>query len=288
MRLCVALLGLCGCNQLFGLENTVQNPAVDAAINCAINPKDPLFHDEDHDGYADLCDNCPGIANPDQANRLEEANLQAKDQVGDICDPAPDLPGDTIAAFISFDEPGAISSWSPLNGSWRIVDGQMIIDATQAFDYQTIKYLGATTPLPGAVEVHAVIDKIEAANRRYVLGIIPNLTTDPQVKGTGECSMVRSWTGTSQDPDTIASFIQYGNGGGNGVSSPIAPSKIADGAGYVGRVAISAHTLACRFVGDQGDQGAVTNTDDLIGGKVALDVLGIAARFDYVVMYGHE
>ena len=36
-------------------------------------------YDRDGDGHGDVCDNCPGDANPDQADKN-------KDGIGDVCD----------------------------------------------------------------------------------------------------------------------------------------------------------------------------------------------------------
>jgi hypothetical protein len=52
-------------------------------------------HDEDGDGVPDEIDNCPGLANADQANSDSDA-------VGDACDPAPSVSGETLLRFSSF------------------------------------------------------------------------------------------------------------------------------------------------------------------------------------------
>lgn len=55
----------------------------------------PTGHDEDGDGIDDACDDCPHLANPDQADR-------DGDGVGDVCDPHPEQPIDRIALFDPF------------------------------------------------------------------------------------------------------------------------------------------------------------------------------------------
>src|SRR5258706_1865559 len=59
-------------------------------------------NDEDGDGVVDGCDNCPTVANPDQADTTEKARLQFPDGVGDACDLWPFLGGDLIAHLHTF------------------------------------------------------------------------------------------------------------------------------------------------------------------------------------------
>jgi hypothetical protein len=65
--LLVAVVGLAGCNQLYGLDET-------------IGPPPPAALDSDKDGVADEDDNCVLVANADQANG-------DADTLGDVCDP---------------------------------------------------------------------------------------------------------------------------------------------------------------------------------------------------------
>lgn len=83
------VLALSGCNWVFGLDpTTAADPPADA--NPAI--------DEDLDGLPNAEDNCPGVANPDQADLVDE------DGVGDACDP--DLHNvNSIVARYFFNEP---------------------------------------------------------------------------------------------------------------------------------------------------------------------------------------
>ncbi|MFN0250676.1 MAG: thrombospondin type 3 repeat-containing protein [Kofleriaceae bacterium] len=57
-------------------------------------------HDEDGDGVPDSMDNCPAIAN------LDQAAVPSAEAVGTACDPRPGIldTGDHIAAFFSFAE----------------------------------------------------------------------------------------------------------------------------------------------------------------------------------------
>lgn len=79
-------------------------------------------HDEDGDGIADGCDNCPGFANPDQRNDDE-------DNLGDDCDPARSLPN-TVVLFESFAD---LAKWAPRTGGWEQADDAAVFTPA-AFD----------------------------------------------------------------------------------------------------------------------------------------------------------
>jgi hypothetical protein len=64
-------------------------PAVMAKVDCTIKVAAPSSTDTDLDGFVDAADNCPGIANPDQANAGGSA-------LGDACDGV-DTDGDFLA-----------------------------------------------------------------------------------------------------------------------------------------------------------------------------------------------
>ncbi len=79
-----ALLVLAGCGRV-GFGTSEIDAAVDSPTDVAAG------HDEDKDGVPDLEDTCPhlGGAQTDSDG----------DRVGDLCDPSPMIPGDTIALF---------------------------------------------------------------------------------------------------------------------------------------------------------------------------------------------
>ena len=96
----------------------------------AITPDAPGV-DRDSDGIIDVVDNCPDLANTDQADEdldragdlcdpcppftgIEDADA---DGVGDACDPNPSTPGDTMIAFTGF----AL----PLSNEWQ-TSGQFL------------------------------------------------------------------------------------------------------------------------------------------------------------------
>ena len=75
----------------------------------------PAGHDEDRDGVADACDNCPHVPNPDQADG-------DGDGVGDVCDPHPVEPRDHIVFFDPFVD---------VRPEWRVITGAPMIHGDQ-------------------------------------------------------------------------------------------------------------------------------------------------------------
>jgi len=79
-------------------------------------PPPPAERDSDGDGVIDDIDNCPELANPDQADEerdrvgdacdpcpIADDNADADaDGLGDACDPNPTTPGDTLVSFAGF------------------------------------------------------------------------------------------------------------------------------------------------------------------------------------------
>ncbi len=126
----VALLGgLAACNQVLGVHTTRLGDAPGApdapdAPRCA-------GQDEDGDGYPDLCDNCPSVPNPDQANA-------DGDDLGDACDP--DQPGSPNvqrqAFFDGFGDPAELPNLDCVDGAWSIAGGQLVqADSTSPHPY---------------------------------------------------------------------------------------------------------------------------------------------------------
>jgi Thrombospondin type 3 repeat len=83
----VALVAACG---RLGFDDRGTRDA--AAIADAARVDAPAGHDEDGDGIPDAFDNCPHVANADQADG-------DGDGVGDVCDPEPAIPRQHIAFF---------------------------------------------------------------------------------------------------------------------------------------------------------------------------------------------
>jgi hypothetical protein len=75
-------------------------------------------HDEDGDGIFDACDNCPAVANPNQADTTEQTVRAFADGVGDACDPRPGASGDDLRGFYSFTSDAQAMAWT--GSGWSI------------------------------------------------------------------------------------------------------------------------------------------------------------------------
>ncbi len=106
----LGVVGWLGCGRLDFAANRAEAGVDSAAFDGSSFEPPCNGHDEDGDGYPDVCDNCPTIPNADQADRDGDA-------VGDACDPRPDTPGDRIEFFSAHDTPDArydlegVTSW---------------------------------------------------------------------------------------------------------------------------------------------------------------------------------
>ena len=83
MRIALALLLMCGCNQVFGLEPGSGDDVADGGGDGP--PPDGLPDDLDSDGVRDSVDSCPTVYNPRQADEDGDAEING----GDACDPCP-------------------------------------------------------------------------------------------------------------------------------------------------------------------------------------------------------
>jgi hypothetical protein len=75
-------------------------------------------HDEDGDTVFDACDNCPAVANANQADTTEVAVRAFADGVGDACDPRPGASGDDLRGFYSFTSDAQAMAWT--GSGWSI------------------------------------------------------------------------------------------------------------------------------------------------------------------------
>ena len=103
--------------------------------------------DEDLDGTGDLCDPCPPFQGVDDED---------DDGVGDACDPNPNMPGDTLVAFTGFS--------GPLPSSWQL-SGQFLATAGEGFA------MSDETTSATATFASPASDRIEIRSAARVLAI---------------------------------------------------------------------------------------------------------------------
>nr|HEX4317235.1 thrombospondin type 3 repeat-containing protein [Kofleriaceae bacterium] len=96
--------------------------------------------DEDGDKLGDVCDNCPHLSNKDQQD-------SDRDGVGDVCDPRPGSV-DHIVMFLPFNHASDITGWQYGGvGSASVANGSLTIAAASAHDLGILwaNNLGVTT-----------------------------------------------------------------------------------------------------------------------------------------------
>ncbi|MCE9577616.1 MAG: hypothetical protein K8W52_30985 [Deltaproteobacteria bacterium] len=161
-------LALGGCNAILGLSPTTEIDAgpvggIDAAADAGTIDAGLCTSrfDEDSDGVANDCDNCPTVVNADQADRDE--NNQG-DGVGNACDPHPLVRGDAITLFHGFDDGGEVADWTTV-GTWTVLDGDY------AMSTSGLTAVGALAPgvhVGGRVVTTAVLTQATDMRTQYV------------------------------------------------------------------------------------------------------------------------
>ncbi len=151
VRAVVLLIMVAGCDSVFGLNRDAV-PLAD--------------HDEDIDGIDDAIDVCPGVFD-DQADGDE-------DEVGDACDPHPELAVDRRAYFSSLRN---FNDWSVRTGSW-IQEADQVRVASMSGNQLAV--LLSTNVLVEPT-VSATLDQVTQGNANYAFGVY--LVTDVGVAG---------------------------------------------------------------------------------------------------------
>jgi hypothetical protein len=214
-----AIIACAGCDNLFGLAPVVGDAVlqVDATLVPDANttgwPTDggiapgtcwgaDMANDEDVDGVADGCDNCP--ADPNTPGQLDGD----RDGVGDVCDPHPTFAVERLAAFDGFNLNMVVNTthglWIESGGSLRQDESsvartlfvvpiaavrtptlELKVHQTTAFSTAAFFYSGAlilnepnpTTTRPDAItcSTHFKAGPDDTDLARYVGGAMPDL-----------------------------------------------------------------------------------------------------------------
>ena len=267
----VLLVALVGCHEVFGVEHGVGPQACDEVTD----------HDEDGDGVRDACDNCPTIANADQADVLEG---DTPDGVGDVCDPHPVAIGDRVLHVFSFAEPGDAGRWSSLDGAWVVADGGLAYDNLDARQTsEAVALVPALTP-PVTIEGRVRVGRMRIQTTH--IGVIAN------VGAPGEevvCAMERPFESEdATDPDEVELYVAP-------KAWPWAAIQpLADGATFTLRLDYDpGRAVRCSLTRDgvPGGGGTVSVTDwDEVPmpelGSLGVEASGLVAAFESIVVYG--
>jgi hypothetical protein len=292
----VVAVALAGCNQLLGLEPPAGAADPDAQVTIdaaapvdsggdpdAAAPCVASGHDEDGDGVVDACDNCPHVANREQADVLDH------DGVGDACDPRPSEAGDRLLRFVAFDTlPADVTLVSSRRDSAFTVIGDALVDADTSADLDEL----ARVPIPDGASSVTVVTQVR----------VSQLT----LPGIGESRSVGLWAlidDSSGDPATPGGILgQLGFEQGNAAvdfaelrdtkaslfaraSAP--PPFIAGLRATVAITAGGAPIASMVVTTTQRDPERVdTVTRALTPAAVGLRTHAVAAAFDYLVVYG--
>lgn len=124
-------------------------------------------HDEDGDDVVDSCDNCPTVANSNQADIGEVNAGGSPDGVGDACDPRPAAGGDSVLLFDPFTSGQIGSAWQVYGGTWQA--GSDTISETATGTVQEIDRIGFGSTSDYLVETLVTLDALPTSESRATL-----------------------------------------------------------------------------------------------------------------------
>ncbi len=261
----VGLLALLsGCNLVFQLQDTKLR-----GTGCW----DPsqTAHDEDGDGLADGCDNCPAVANVMQ----EDSDT---DGVGDACDPHPNDAHDRLAFFDGFATQAA--QWSAQtfgSAAWTFGNDDVTATATSA-----TMNSGGVLVLRGMELAAATVDvvyegpqcTIAACDAGLFLGVAPGDTGGYPAGLVGDIDLNVAKVGHP--------LLEIGVNAGTGALSPYQSIDIASGMLTRMRVTSTGDITATRDA--QSSVSASVAPPQPVTGDVALYFSNTTATFHSITV----
>jgi hypothetical protein len=270
--LLLIVVALGGCDLVFDLERGDGPPP-----SCG-----DVIHDEDEDGVRDLCDNCPGVANPLQEN-IRETNAGAiADGVGDACDPRPTLGGDYIERLQTFSTPTDIGDWQILGGAWSVVGDQMVFDEPAHYEERVLLSLGAPITAPATIEIHLTVATIDQF--QVYIGATANADAYPNELS---CTLHRQYEDPPRLPPTLPDEVFLYHPDAQATTSALT-RHITNGSGYRLALTVEPMRIGCVVQTDDGQLLSLADqiTKPFVSGNMGLISRQSKVEFDYVVVYG--
>jgi hypothetical protein len=231
----------------------------------------PSTHDEDGDGVVDECDNCPSIANANQANVQEVNAGDTADGVGDACDPRPQNSGDSIYLFDGMNFTTLPSEWINVGvGNWTA---------------------SGTSLTPTSTALNQELERVFPTNLNDYLAETTFTFTAFAADGNGSASLPfrmdnqsNGWRCAVGTPDGLAGqFFATQVTAGAGEAMPTITNIPVPQVGSKYRVLGGAYgnNIYCML----GTGQRQNRTDPSSSGDSGIRATGTSARFDYLLIY---
>jgi len=229
--------------------------------------------DEDADLVGDKCDNCPHVANADQANVLETQNGAIADLVGDACDPQPTTGGNSIRLFLGFSDPADLDGWTFAgNDSYTLANGSLVLDGSD-LAIMWKNDLGAANSF---VETSVTYDAIDASQSLRGATLMTRFERSTDFGHGLGCGEIRG-TGLNPSRDLVA-FL---NGGySHNPASGSADVSVGHQAIYKTRGLPGTDNVQCTF----GTSSLTGQLGGLSGTGVNFAAWGATVSFHYLVI----
>jgi hypothetical protein len=252
-----SLLLLGACNQVLGIGET--HLPVDANA-CLLHPGDPGFHDEDGDGLADQCDNCPTTSNPPVNGAQPDGD---GDGVGDACDPHPQLRGDKIVE-VEYFYGDAFGTWTPNSQGWT-TDADSISSPAGTTGTTSLDHGQFVARFP-TMDVHFTVLAVSSTYKLELALDYPGFGSDCYI-----------------DEEVDGPYIWADNSGGGG---GVGFGDVTAGHSYVARMSRDLTQITCAIA----DGTATATNDDLNDTSVTprIDVEHMQVQIDSITLYAYE